>query len=459
MRVSTHASCLTEMKHSSVSDEESTLLSDPRWSLVQRIIRSPGLARSNRLSDLLSYVARKALTGKTHEIREQQIGVNVFGRPSDYNPAEDNIVRSHARLLRQRLDAFYAGEGSSEIFHLTVPKGGYLPVFVERGEQLPDRSADDNDFEVATGLLQSAGPVETKLPRAAGQTGTRSRLLLLAGLIAALLIALWLWASYQRGPAAAARSSHFLWSNLFQHDRSTLVVVADSALVMYENLTKQAVSLNDYITRRYLSSEIMPANSELAREVNGLSGRRYTSFVDLNLIARLSRLPDVVPDRLRIAYARDLGLDSFKQSNVIISGAIEANPWLSLYENRLNFIMRDDLGYTFRITNKHPAAGELSSYTYNTSKPSQDVYAIVAYVPARESVGNALIIEGTTTAGTEGAADFILDEAAMAPVIARAILPDGSLGGFEVLLQTRNMAGSAPPATVVSTHFTDLKQH
>ncbi|MBV9612725.1 MAG: hypothetical protein JO091_09635, partial [Acidobacteriaceae bacterium] len=63
---------------------------------------------------------------------EQQIGIHVFGRPFGYNPNEDNIVRSQARLLRLKLEHHFAHEGLDEALIITIPKGQYLPVFTPR---------------------------------------------------------------------------------------------------------------------------------------------------------------------------------------------------------------------------------------------------------------------------------------------------------------------------------------
>ena len=46
-----------------------------------------------------------------------------------------------------------------------------------------------------------------------------------------------------------------------------------------------------------------------------------------------------------------------------------------------------------------------------------------------------LLIGGTTSAGTDAAIEFLLNPAYMDPLLKQARLPDGSVAGFEVLLQ------------------------
>ena len=100
---------------------------DPRWQLAQRIVASKSFAKSSLLSRFLLYVCNRTLNGRTEEISEQQIGVHVFGRRPQYNPAEDNIVRNYARQLRQRLDAYFEEEGKGEELRLTIPRRHMFP--------------------------------------------------------------------------------------------------------------------------------------------------------------------------------------------------------------------------------------------------------------------------------------------------------------------------------------------
>ena len=95
----------------------------PEWQLVQRIASSRGFNKSELLKNFLLYVCERSLTGDAQEITEQRIGIRIFGRPEGYDPGEDNIVRSYARMLRKRLDAYFAEEGAGETLRLLVPRG------------------------------------------------------------------------------------------------------------------------------------------------------------------------------------------------------------------------------------------------------------------------------------------------------------------------------------------------
>ena len=99
------------------------------WKLACRVAASKGMSKSDLLPRFLLHICELALCGRAEEITEQRIGTVVFKRPADYNPGEDNIVRSYARTMRKRLDEYFAGEGRGELLRIDIPRGGYTPVF------------------------------------------------------------------------------------------------------------------------------------------------------------------------------------------------------------------------------------------------------------------------------------------------------------------------------------------
>jgi hypothetical protein len=106
-----------------------------REQLVRRVASSSTFERSPRLRAFFLHVCRCALDNKPEGATEQQVGICVYDRPPGYNPNEDNIVRSQARLLRMKLEHHFANEGKGEAIVITIPKGRYLPVFETRSEE------------------------------------------------------------------------------------------------------------------------------------------------------------------------------------------------------------------------------------------------------------------------------------------------------------------------------------
>ena len=109
---------------------------EQRRALVQRIVASKEFQRANRLRDFLLYIVDGTVANSPHELTETLIGHRVFGRPAMYNTGEDSIVRTEARILRQRLERYFTGEGRDEPIVLEIPKGAYVPAFHRRDSSI-----------------------------------------------------------------------------------------------------------------------------------------------------------------------------------------------------------------------------------------------------------------------------------------------------------------------------------
>ena len=101
-------------------------------SALDRIINSRTMAPSKRLIEFLAFVVETTLQGQAYQLKETTIGVAVFGRVPDYDPKVDAVVRNQAWRLRSKLREYYATEGSEDRLLITIPKGQYTPVFIER---------------------------------------------------------------------------------------------------------------------------------------------------------------------------------------------------------------------------------------------------------------------------------------------------------------------------------------
>lgn len=102
---------------------------DPREVLheLDRILSSAAFKDEERLQKFLRFAVHETLEGGAARLKESVIGVEVFGRPADYDPKTEPIVRVQARRLRAKLELYY--ETAKAEICITVPKGSYVPVF------------------------------------------------------------------------------------------------------------------------------------------------------------------------------------------------------------------------------------------------------------------------------------------------------------------------------------------
>jgi len=105
---------------------------------VDRIGLSTGFRRSGQLRSLLRYVVERSLEQQHLVLKEYTLGVDVFGRPEDYDPRLDAIVRVQANNLRSRLKDYYDGEGGSDDILIQIPEGAYVPRITLSGNDQGD---------------------------------------------------------------------------------------------------------------------------------------------------------------------------------------------------------------------------------------------------------------------------------------------------------------------------------
>jgi TolB-like protein/Tfp pilus assembly protein PilF len=116
---------------------------------LARILASSQFSGAGRLSSFLEFVVRKTLGGHSGQIKEYTVGTEVFGRPENFDPRLDTIVRVQAGNLRRRLVDYYANGGASDRVVIELPRGSYvpsihardLPPAVEESSPLPEHAA------------------------------------------------------------------------------------------------------------------------------------------------------------------------------------------------------------------------------------------------------------------------------------------------------------------------------
>src|SRR5262245_35181694 len=96
---------------------------------IEKILASPEFRRSERMRRFLQFTADQVIEGRGGEIKEYLVGMQVFDRGSDFDPAKDSIVRVEARRLRDKLKAYYRTQGQYDPLVIHFDPGTYAPVF------------------------------------------------------------------------------------------------------------------------------------------------------------------------------------------------------------------------------------------------------------------------------------------------------------------------------------------
>lgn len=417
------------------------LAADERWQLVQRIVSSAAFQKSTRLRELLQHISERTIHGCSQELTEQQIGEVLFHKPSGYSPLEDSSVRVHVRQLRLKLHQYFDEEGRGEPLILEIPKGSYSPHFRAASRPI-------------------APPIEIAPLREAGFR-IRPRLLFPWVLCAVMAIAcLALLFQLRSGTAADAgvRPAILPWpfSQVFDKHHQTAVVVADSNYGMSRILTSQPGSLDQYLRRQFADApemrRVIPAGSPFDEYI---SNSTLTSFADVSDVVTLVKMAGSLQNQVAIRYPRDLRIRDLDHENFIFIGSPASNPWVSLFQDKLNFRESEGaVGNSVKaFLNLHPQPGEQARYEgLRWTGTGGEDYATISLLPNATHDGSVLILQGLQQEGTEAAGRFLADEQSRQQL--RHALGLNSVGSedvwFEALIRSRTVSGAPNSTTLIA---------
>jgi len=435
---------LTEEKRKS-----STAPTDPRWMLVDRVVRSETFARAPRLAEFLKFVSERTLTGQVDSINEQEIGVKVFGRESGYLQSDDNIVRVNASRLRQRLDEYFASEGTAEVLRISLPKGRYIPEFVD-SPPAPSSSIQElplRDVVPATQDLRDEPPSSLH----------RSSIPWIVSFCLLCAVVALSFALHER-PTVAAHSGKGaapidkFWGSFLTGDTPAIVVPADSSLIVYDRLAHTTVGLPEYTSGSYRMAK--DNETEDLKEFRSIAQRRTIATADLSFITTLQKMSDAANKQVKVIFARDLRLQDLQNSNAILLGARASNPWVAAFDSERHYSLKaDESTRMYTIRNESPSKQDFDVLQYQAKDPQYLAYALVAYLPNQDKKHSVLILEGTLESGTQAAMDFVFNSEQLNNLVAEHRRPDGSYPYFEFVLECDAISGRSPGPRIVAQRF------
>ena len=128
---------------------------------LQQLLEKDEFKRSPILTKFLEFIVMTKLSGREDEIKEYTIGLNALGRPADFNPQLDAVVRIHASRLRNVLVHYYESDGKDDPIIISIPKGTYVPQFEPNKTEIVEKlmpvfqtQIEKTDFEKPN-LLQN----------------------------------------------------------------------------------------------------------------------------------------------------------------------------------------------------------------------------------------------------------------------------------------------------------------
>lgn len=409
---------------------------DHRWAVVERVCNSAALQRSAKLRDLLIYLCHRSWIDGVLEIRDHDIGVDVFQRPPGYDSAQDTLVRVQASQLRKRLERYFSTEGRQEPLVLEIAKGTYEPILHDRTDApVPD----------------TAGAPHAAEPPARSWT---VRLLAAACLLLTCLC-VWLALRHPETPIEGAVLRRF-WTEFAPPGQETTVVIADAAFSAVQDMLRRPILLNEYVSRGYRAELDRPGYSPEKRDVlSYLMERRYTSLADIMLMKRLWATGVLNPAHTSVLYARDLNPRTFQKGNYILVGSRRAVPWVDLFEDALDFhYVYDEKTRSAIVENRRPHPGEPATFALpEQNRGVGERFSVVAFLPNAGKTGNVLILSGQEMSGTEAAANLVTTDRLFQEVLAKLPAPSATtVPHFEALLKVKHIEYTLQSFEILAVH-------
>lgn len=359
---------------------------DERRELLHRVAASPVFQKSNRLRELLLFVGERAILTPDAPMREQDIGVEVFGRSAGYDTSQDTLVRVQASQLRKKLQQYFAEEGKDEPVVIDLPKGGYFPVFRVR-DAAP---------------AQEARPARAWLP----WTVAIPLALLSAGL---LFQNAKLRDGAEFGLGGPAPMADRLWRRVLGNGLHNYLVLSDANLVVFEDAIGRHVTMQEYQNKAFASlADSLIAVPAMRSSMLSVVNRVYTGQSDATIARKLTLVCTASELHLDVVNAREMSASQIAAHNTILLGSRRANPWVNLFEEKLNFRAGFEESPRFAyFKNQSPMPGEEAEYRGQFNRLG---YCRVAFLPNSKGSGNVMLITGTDIASTDIGGEFVTSE-------------------------------------------------
>jgi hypothetical protein len=385
---------------------------------IDKLIKSHSLHSSESLCKLLRYLAEHSIDHPGVGLKEYQIATEVLGRPAGFDPQSDSTVRVQAGRLRVKLAEYYAHEGPDDPIVVEIPKGSYALTF---------------HAHVAKSGVLAAAPLVFEPPPHKEEAARFTRGWVIGVAVFSVLLAASLSTTAillsQRLHMQAATSQAV--PAAYQIFWSRFVAAPQPPWVIFSNA--------NFVGRPQTNMHYFNPSTDSRAAILD----HYTGVGEVLAIHELDRVFGLLNRQLRVKRGALFSLDDVRNNDLIFIGSPAENLTLLEIPGTEEFVFqRVNSGPRtgdVEVINVHPAAGE--SRVFLASPSSQSVnedYAIVGLKPGLDPAHSMLILAGTTTVGTQAAAEYVCREDSLTELLRRlGVSRAGEIKPFEALLHVR----------------------
>jgi len=400
---------------------------------LQQVLASPHFCNSKRYPALLQFVVENTLAGRSDQLKERTLGVEVFDRPAAYDTNSDTVVRYTAGEVRKRLSMYYHEQGRDSRIRISLPAGSYVPEFLHLGDDTELDAAGMGSPRFAGGEAGLATPADDGVEPEASAVAT----------------------SGSTKPIATPMptSSRGLWWML-----AAIVVVGLAALVGWRAFAGHSQTaldefwapiLKDQKTVSICTGSVVFANNNFSGVITASKDIEYP-FVSMQIASSISQLSDLLGRKgtaVELLSAPSTPLTGLREHPDILVGGYN-NQWTERLLQPLPIRLGPEV--TPSIIDRRPKQGQWSR---DQSQPysSADDYALIARFRDPTTDSWLVVLAGLGRNGTEAASQFATSPHYM------QLLKD-QLGGnlvnhnLEVVLKVRVIDGKTGAPSIVAAH-------
>ena len=390
---------------------------------VRRLVASPGLQHAESLCLLLHYLVEHAMAKPREHVKEYQIAVDVFGRAESFDPRIDSTIRVQTSRLRNKLSEYYSNTGLNDPLLIEIPRGSYAPVFNVRKPTIPSGTVPP---DTVTPLVQRWVSLWVVVLAA------------LAGIAIGALLTLRPWVAKPADTGAAKTELRSFWESVLKSPEPPLVVFSNA----------------EFVGRPETGLRYFNPKTDSRDHIEDL----YTGVGEALAIGELSGLFRALNRQMVVKRSGLLTWDDTRNRDLIFAGSPNEN--LSLRDLPLSqeFVFRpmrdgEPRPGDLAIVNQHPHEGEPRLFFATASVPLNEDYALVTLQPGPQAGQNVLLLAGTTTMGTEAAAEFVCQNSNLAQLRKRLGLTTSQpYSPFAAVLHARITRGVPVETAIVVSH-------
>ncbi len=403
---------------------------------VERLTESNLLHGSEALCRLLRYLADQYFAQPGVTVKEYQLATEVFGRPADFDPRMDSTVRVQTGRLRSKVAEYYASAGSEDPVVLEIPKGSYSLAFHHRVLSHPPAPA------VAPAILAPliSVPPQTALVR----KKDRFQPWVAAALLLAAVAGLGLFLYFRAAQSAKRFNEEQAATESMRRFWQPFISIPDRPWVIFSNaefVGRPQDGIRYFDPKRDLRADILD---------------HYTGVGEVLGVAELSRVFGELHHEIKIKRGRLLALDDVKTNDVIFLGSPAENLTLREIPTTQDFVFRRIETGTRKgdteLVNVHPRPGEQDTFLASPALPIVEDYGLIALVPGINAVRWILVLAGTTTMGTQAAAEFVSRESTLKGLVDEVPARGAGIQPFEAVIRVRISGGVPVASRIVAMH-------